>query len=77
MNIEPWVIDSLMTCKIAPRMGTIIAVVAVLLIHIERNQQGNMIPSINLCQKPILPQYVRTYNVPVIALHKNRMKRSK
>lgn len=43
--------ESLMTWRMAPRIGTIIAVVAVLLIHMDRNQQGNMIPSISLFKR--------------------------
>ena len=40
--------DCRICAKMAVRMGIIMAVVAVLLIHIERNQHGNMMPSNNL-----------------------------
>ena len=47
----PASMESLMTVRMALRIGTIMAVVAVLLIHIDRNQLGSIMPNINLYWK--------------------------
>ena len=41
----------------ASQMGNIIAVVAVLLIHIDKNQAGNMKPNINLKPEMFFYEY--------------------
>ena len=47
----PTSLASLIWFRIAFNIGTIIAVVAVLLIHMDRNQHGNIMPNINLQAK--------------------------